>query len=154
MILKMPDNGGAASVLISAAGGKGSVRFEATEGGNDTAPRGQWPYAVAISAISESQRMTKCRRCSAGRTYPRAPVDGYDEADFVFPARQTGLTAGGLTGALLGTGGGYLIAAAGFREFFLLSSALTLLGAVVFWLALLRRGQREGEPDAARPPGG
>jgi hypothetical protein len=36
----------------------------------------------------------------------------------------------------------------------LLSSALTLLGAVVFWLALLRRGQREGEPDAARPPGG
>ena len=28
---------------------------------------------------------------------PRAPVDGYDEADFVFPARQTGLTAGNIS---------------------------------------------------------
>ena len=60
--------------------------------------------------------------------------------------------ASGLTGALLGTGGGYLVAAAGFREFFLLSSALTLLGAGVFWLALLRRGQRAGESGAAQTP--
>ncbi len=50
--------------------------------------------------------------------------------------------AGGLAGTLLGAGGGYLIASAGFREFFLFSSALTVLGVGVFWLTLLRRAQR------------
>jgi MFS family permease len=49
--------------------------------------------------------------------------------------------AGGLAGILLGAGGGPLIATTGFREFFLISSALTLLGAAVFWLTLLRRAQ-------------
>ncbi len=49
--------------------------------------------------------------------------------------------AGSLAGTLLGAGGGYLIATAGFREFFLLSSALTVLGVGVFWLAMVRRDQ-------------
>ncbi|MCY4109278.1 MAG: MFS transporter [Chloroflexi bacterium] len=50
--------------------------------------------------------------------------------------------AGGLAGTLLGAGGGYLIAAAGFREFFLLSSALTLVGVGVFWLTMVKQAQR------------
>ena len=47
--------------------------------------------------------------------------------------------SGGLAGILLGVGGGLLVTITGFREFFLVSSGLTLIGAVLFWKVILRK---------------
>ena len=62
------------------------------------------------------------------------------------------MTGVGLTNAAMSLGGGYAIAIAGFRGMFLLGTALTAAGALLFWAYFrVPRGEAKNTPAKAAP---